>query len=103
VGELEPKPVSAADPFGVEPAPWYRGRVDAPSRQVRVVAVTTGLIVWAAQGQIHGFWAKMAFFALVVAVPGWALEAWWRARRRRRSEELLRRFPDRPQLVSKTR
>lgn len=82
----------AADAFGFEPAPWWRRlwRDDsvAPKRPARTIAVVTGLILLLLTGVVHGAGEKLGVFVLL-AVPGFALERFYRARRRRAQEQLL--------------
>jgi hypothetical protein len=88
--EATSKPVVTSDPFGTPSPPWYRRREDgAPYGYARALAFGTGLIGLLAQGHVHGLVDKTAFVLFVLGGPVWALDAWWRGRRRRRSEELL--------------
>jgi hypothetical protein len=84
------QPSAPADPFGEEPPSWWgrlRGRDRAtPKRVDRWVGGVVGLLLWAAT-----FHSPLAFVIVPVAalVPSWAVERWYRARRRREREQIL--------------
>jgi hypothetical protein len=82
----------AADAFGVERASfWDRARGNesaAPKHATRAVAVVTGVVLLVASADLHTTAAKVGAF-IVLAVPGLALERFYKARRRRRQEQLL--------------
>ena len=94
MGEAPVRQAPAAHAFGVERPPashravrWLRGSDRTTPKSVdRWVGGTIGLIVWATT--LHSPFA----FLIVPAgsyVPSWALERFYRARRRRQEERLL--------------
>ena len=96
--DARPELQAAADAFGREPPSfWQRLRgadSAAPKRATGAVAFVTGFVLLAIGSAGHGIAAKLgAVFVLVV--PGAALERFYRARRRRKQEELLPRAGER--------
>ncbi len=83
----------AADAFGREPPSlwrrWFRGGESAaPKWAAKAVGATTAGLLLIASGALHDRAAKLAAF-VVLAVPGVALERFFKARRRRERERLL--------------
>lgn len=83
-------PAAAPDgPFGEKPKPWYKLRgSETPKKYSTPVGIASTLIAaWAASG-LHGATRILVGIA-VLGLPSLALEAWWRARKRRENERLL--------------
>jgi hypothetical protein len=88
--ELIRLPAAPGGPFGEQPGPWYARRRE-PGLP-KAYAITLGLVsapvsAWAASG-LHGVDRIVVGFVVLVA-PSWALESWWKERRRMRDDRLL--------------
>jgi hypothetical protein len=79
-------PPAPRGPFGEEPVAWYRRRAARTpfTKPASVLTATLALLV----GGVHGT-ASFVAAALVIALPGFLLDRWWLARRRREGERLL--------------
>ena len=90
---MEPPARSAADAFGVERPAWHRRLwardAATPKRVGAAVAGVSALIVGFGGPLVHHSPIGFVLVALVLLVPGWALERHYRARRRRERERLL--------------
>jgi hypothetical protein len=89
--ELIQLPAAPGGPFGEEGRPWYARRRGEPglprAYAVPVAIVSAPLSAWAASG-LHGVDSIIVVF-LVFFVPSWALESWWKQRRRNRDDRVL--------------
>ena len=84
-------PSAPGGPFGEEPGPWYSRRRGEPGLP-RMYAIPLGVVstpvsAWAASG-FHGVDRIVVGFLVLVA-PSWALESWWKQRRRNRDDQVL--------------
>jgi hypothetical protein len=82
----------AADAFGVEPSSFWRrlrgGNAATPRRVAGTVGSLSALVVWVGSEAFAGFTGKLLGVA-VLLVPAIAVERSYKARRRRRQEQLL--------------
>jgi len=84
-------------PFGEEPGPWYARRREPGLPKAYAIPlglVSTPVSAWVASG-FHGVDRIVIGFVVLVA-PSWALESWWKERRRMRDDRLLPEFEQRP-------
>lgn len=91
--ELLNLPKLPAGPFGEEPEPWYKHRREgAPTPYAQPLGFVCGALGGVATAaNLHGT-AKWLLVPLLLGLPSWALDSWWRARKRREGETLLADF-----------
>ena len=84
---------SAAAAFGAEPRPWRKRllppQAAAPKGAARTVGAISGGLGAVLGGALRGTPFGFLAGALLLGVPGWALERHYRGRRRREREQLL--------------
>jgi hypothetical protein len=88
--ELIQLPAAPGGPFGEERRPWCARRREPglPKKYaIPLGLVSTPVSAWVASG-FHGVDRIVVGFVILVA-PSWALESWWKERRRMRDDWLL--------------
>lgn len=85
----------ACDPFGEQPAPWWRSLLRSEKQRIpkryTVAAGTPGALAGLSLDRGSGVdgLTRFAIFAALTLLPPFLLQHWWRRRERRQEERLI--------------